>query len=95
MRKTILFAIKIAFLVLLGFIYTLETDAQNMSNPNVRKHVKLQNAVSHETRMRENKGFSAQSARRAVKGQKEKAIAARKRKAIAARRNRIYNRIQK
>jgi hypothetical protein len=95
MRKPILFAIKIAFLVLLGFVYAEEANAQNLSNPNVRNHVKLQNAVSFDARMKQNEGFTIQSARRAVKAHKEKAKAARKREAIAAKRDRIYNQIKK
>ena len=80
---------------LLLFLLSFGASAQNLSNPNVRNHVKLQNAVSFETRMGQNEGFSIRSARRAVKAHKEKAKASRKRKAIAAKRARIYNRIKK
>jgi len=43
-----------------------------MSNPHVRNHVKLQNEMSYETRMKENTGFTVTSARYANKQKKQK-----------------------
>jgi hypothetical protein len=86
---------KIILAALLALLYFNSASAQNLSNPNVRNHVKLQNAVSFDARMKQNEGFTIQSARRAVKAHKEKARAARKREAIAAKRDRIYNQIKK
>jgi hypothetical protein len=83
------------FILLLLFLLSFGASAQNLSNPNVRAHVKLQNAVSFDARMRQNEGFTKRSAKRAVKAHKEKARAARKREAIAAKRDRIYNQIKK
>lgn len=78
---------------MLGFIYAEEANAQNLSNPNVRSHVKLQNAVSFETRMKENEGFTIRSAKRAARAAKAKKKIENKKAALAARRERIYVRI--
>jgi hypothetical protein len=50
-----------------------------MSNPHVKNHVKLQNSVSYETRMKENTGFTKKSARYSNRVKKEKARKERKR----------------
>lgn len=75
-------------------IVSLSAAAQNTASPQVRAHVKEQNARSFETRMKSNVGFTLESAKQALASEKEKQKAARRRERANAKRDAIYARIQ-
>ena len=74
-------------------IVSLSAAAQNTASPHVRAHIKEQNARSFESRMKRNKGFTLESAKRALASEKEKRKAAKRRERKAAKRDGIYERI--
>lgn len=86
MKKTLI-------LLTLFFGLVAGAAAQNSGSPHVRTHTRLQVLLSYETRIKENKAFTRQSARTALKSAKEAAKARRKRQKAAARRERIYTKI--
>lgn len=81
--------ILLSFLLVAGF----SAAAQSNPSPQVRAHVKEQNARSFESRMKRNKGFTLESAKRALASEKEKRKAAKRRERKAAKRDGIYERI--
>lgn len=82
-----------ALILIICLFTTLCAAAQNTASPQVRAHVKEQDARSFETRMKSNKGFSLESAKRALYSAKKKQKAARRRARANAKRDGIYERI--
>jgi type IV secretory pathway VirB6-like protein len=83
-------------ILVLGFLTAaaFAADAQNLANPNVRKHTKLQNSLSFDAVMDRNTGFTVESAKTALASEKEKAKAQKKTERENKKRDAIYARIE-